>query len=113
MRDRYIRFVFFLIAVSLFSSSAFAQIYLAPSSNGGRTKDALAAAAAAPRPATYDKHDFNGVWYGMNPRVYARQAPPMTPRGQQMFNANKPSRGPRAVVPALGNDPQGICDRLG
>src|SRR4051812_9668723 len=112
MRDRYVKFIVFLIALVVVPASAFAQVYLAPSSNGGRTKDALAAAAAAPKPATFDKHDFNGVWYGMNPRVFsnARTIPPMTPKGQQMFNANKPSRGPRAVVPALGNDPQGICD---
>src|SRR5262245_12353597 len=113
MRDQSIKTIIFLFAAFVLPSSVFAQVYLAPSSSGGRTKDALAAAAAAPKPTAYDKHDFNGVWYGMNPRVYARQAPPMTPRGQQMFNANKPSRGPRAVVPALGNDPQGICDRLG
>jgi hypothetical protein len=113
MRDRYTKFFIFFFAALTLPSSAFAQIYLAPSSNGGRTKDALAAAAAASKPGTYDKHDFNGIWYGMNPRVYAQKAPPMTAKGQQMFNANKPSRGPRAVVPALGNDPQGICDPLG
>src|SRR5262245_40944555 len=113
MRVRYINFIALIIAILVLPASSLLLSYLAPSSTGGRTKDAPAAAAAAPKPATYDKHDFNGVWYGMNPRVYARQAPPMTPRGQQMFNANKPSRGPRAVVPALGNDPQGICDRLG
>jgi hypothetical protein len=30
-----------------------------------------------------------------------------------MFDANKPSRGPRAVVPALTNDPLAHCDPLG
>ena len=37
----------------------------------------------------------------------------MTPWGQEQFNAHKPSYGPRAIVPALGNDPTGKCDPLG
>jgi hypothetical protein len=36
-----------------------------------------------------------------------------TPFGEQLFNANKPSYGPRAIAPALGNDPVGTCDPLG
>lgn len=39
--------------------------------------------------------------------------PPMTPLGQKLLEANKPSQGPRAVAPALGNDPLGVCDPLG
>ncbi len=30
---------------------------------------------------------------------------PRNPLGEARFNANKPSYGPRAVPPALGNDP--------
>ena len=37
----------------------------------------------------------------------------MTPLGEARFNANKPSYGPRAIPPALGNDPMGTCDPLG
>src|SRR5437660_1058524 len=33
------------------------------------------------------------------------QVPPRTPAGDKIFNANKPSYGPRAIAPALGNDP--------
>ena len=36
--------------------------------------------------------------------------PPMTPAGKAVFDTYKPSSGPRAVVPALGNDPMGRCD---
>ena len=115
MRNRYIIWGIYLMAALLFSSSLFAQtIYYSPSSGGGRTKEALAAAAADPRPATYDKHDLSGIWYGgKNPRVFSRTPPPFTPEGKKRFDANKPSFGPRAVIPALGNDPIGRCDPLG
>ena len=38
--------------------------------------------------------------------------PAFTSAGQKLFDANKPSYGPRAVVAALGNDPQGRCSPL-
>jgi hypothetical protein len=34
-------------------------------------------------------------------------------RGKAKYEANKPGYGPRAVPPALGNDPMGTCDPLG
>ena len=37
----------------------------------------------------------------------------MTPAGKKVFDTYKPSSGPRAVIPALGNDPMGRCDPLG
>jgi hypothetical protein len=41
----------------------------------------------------------------------------MTPAGKAKFDANKPSynlpSNPRAIPPALGNDPAGRCDPLG
>jgi hypothetical protein len=37
----------------------------------------------------------------------------LTPRGRMLFERNKPSFGPRAVPPVLGNDPLGKCDPLG
>ena len=40
-------------------------------------------------------------------------APPMTAWGKAQFDANKPSYGPRAVPPAIGNDPLGHCDPQG
>ena len=102
-----------IVAAFVWSSAAYSQVYYSPSSQGKRTKAADAAAKAAPRPATFDKHDLSGVWYGRNPRVFSPKAPPFTPEGQARFNANKPSFGPRAVIPALGNDPMGRCDPLG
>jgi hypothetical protein len=37
----------------------------------------------------------------------------LTPQGRAVFDRNKPSFGPRAVPPVLGNDPLGKCDPLG
>lgn len=109
MRIRFIS----LILVLVFCSSASAQVVYGPSTQGRRSPDAMKAAAAAPKPA-YDPHDFSGVWWGRgNSFLMGNPVPPMTPAGQKMFNANKPSSGPRAVVPALGNDPMGRCDPLG
>ena len=112
MRFRYLVAVTSILA-TISSSRVYAQIYYSPSSQGKRTTAANAAAKAAPRPAAFDKHDLSGIWYGRNPRVFSPKAPPMTPEGQARFNANKPSFGPRQVVPALGNDPMGRCDPLG
>ncbi len=39
--------------------------------------------------------------------------PPLTAWGEEQFKAHKPSSGPHAVEPALGNDPLGHCDPLG
>ena len=118
MRTYFTNSVFVLVAVLLLCSPAFAQIY-GPSSEGHRTQQAVKAAAAAPKPA-YDPHDVSGVWWGLNSAIpsegtmlMGNPVPEMTPLGQQRFNANKPSAGPRGVAPGLGNDPLGQCDPLG
>ena len=38
---------------------------------------------------------------------------PLTEAGKAKFDKNKPGYGPRAVPPAIGNDPMGTCDPLG
>ncbi len=38
---------------------------------------------------------------------WSSQNPPWTPDGLARYNANKPSKGPRRIPPALGNDPLG------
>jgi len=100
MRSRAIQIVFCLAVALLFSSIAFAQ-------------------------QQFDPHDLSGIWraaVGGNRRdveafapgqSLTENPPPMTPEGQTRFNANKPGYGPRQVVPALGNDPEGHCDPLG
>jgi hypothetical protein len=69
-----------------------------------------AGVARAQQPA---KPDFNGVWMT---NVVGRGRPqcqwtsaklPFTSKGEQVFNNNKPGKGPRQAPPANGNDPIG------
>ena len=57
--------------------------------------------------------DLSGIWSVGGLRTLSNETPPMTPAGQKKFSSNKPSYGPRAIPPALGNDPAGKCDPLG
>src|SRR5205085_8046740 len=64
------------------------------------------------------KSDLSGVWARQgNLRTLSDPPPPMTAKGQTQYKANKPSyqlpSDPRAIPPALGNDPAGKCDPLG
>jgi hypothetical protein len=102
MRNLFVRVVIGLSVVLLFTVSAFAQ----RGQRGGR------GGAAAPS-VPHDPHDLSGIWDGGSGQSLSNQPPAMTPWGQEQFNAHKPSYGPRAVVPALGNDPTGKCDPLG
>ena len=119
MRNRFVSFGIFFSAVLLFSSPAVAQVYF-PSAGGHRAPASEAAAKAAPTPA-YDPHDLSGVWMGRGGALLSdKLAPPMTPLGQKMFNANKPSQyvrtgepSPGHYIPAFGNDPLAKCDPLG
>ena len=43
----------------------------------------------------------------------SNEAPAFTAWGKAKFDSYKPSYGPRAIPPALGNDPMGNCDPLG
>ncbi len=62
----------------------------------------------------HDPHDLSGVWSKTwRTLALSEQAPPFTAWGKERFDANKPGYGPRAVPPALGNDPTGKCDPLG
>jgi hypothetical protein len=74
----------------------------------------LLAVAAPGRTQTAPAHDLTGVWrWTSRVLTVSSETPPMTPEGTARFKANKPSYRPRAVPPALGNDPQGKCDPLG
>jgi len=130
------RFAIFTGTALLFSSLALAQ--------GGRGGILAANPANANKP--YDKHDLSGIWtrngtpagYGgggtcrdCGDRGYSNDVPPMTPLGQKMFDANKPSYGRnlgspdanahpeehigrrRAVPPANGTDPYQYCNPEG
>lgn len=92
----------------------FAEVTLAQAAQqrGGARGNAPAAAAAPSVP--HDPRDLSGVWTKTwRTLTFSEDAPPMTPEGKARFDANKPSYGPRAIPPALGNDPTGKCDPLG
>ncbi|MBZ5633773.1 MAG: hypothetical protein LAO55_11680 [Acidobacteriia bacterium] len=55
---------------------------------------------------------FSNVWSGQGPTQGTEEAP-FTAAGKARFEKNKPGYGPRAVPPAVGNDPMGTCDPLG
>src|SRR3954471_7048677 len=73
----------------------------------------------------FDPHDLSGHWnrtsrFQTFSNVYSGQGntqgtdeAPLTTVGKAKFAANKPGYGPRAVPPAIGNDPMGTCDPLG
>jgi hypothetical protein len=87
----------------------------------------------APPAPPHDPHDLTGIWnLGGGQDLSLSLAPPeMTPEGQKLFDANKPSYGRelgsadaaahpqehigrrRGVPPAQGNDPIGDCNPLG
>jgi hypothetical protein len=106
-----------LVTLFVASSIALAQEPLPPPSSFGIRSPAARAAEQAARasmPTTFDKHDLSGVWYSRDNSIFQNNpAPPMTPAGKAVFDSHKPSFGPRAVPPALGNDPMGRCDPLG
>jgi len=69
----------------------------------------------APRTGALKPRDLTGVWMRVRGATnMTREADDMlTPAGRRLFEANKPSFGPRAVPPVRGNDPLGKCDPLG
>jgi len=67
----------------------------------------------------FDPHDLSGYWdrsgggdRGMGPKP-GQGVPEMTPLGKKLFEASKPSYGPRSVPPAVGNDIVGSCNPQG
>jgi hypothetical protein len=65
----------------------------------------------------HDPHDLSGVWLlgrgGGTGTVFSTDTPSLTAEGMAKLNANKPGFGPRAVVPAFGNDPIGDANPPG
>jgi hypothetical protein len=69
-------------------------------------------AACVKNPPTSSSHpDISGVWIG--PDKNLEPPAPMTPRGQEFFDAAKPLYGPRSVPVAEANDPVNSCDPQG
>jgi hypothetical protein len=116
MRHRVIAsfIVVVLVATLTFSIVGMAQ---APQRGGGERGAAAGGGrgnATPPPGPPHDPHDLNGVWLqrggGVNrypESEWSAQKIPFTPAGQAKFLANKPGKGPRAGLPANGNDPLG------
>ena len=103
MRNSFTRVFTAVLAVLLVSSLAFAQ--------RGRSDPRRGVQYSGPS-VPHDPHDLTGIWRG-NAQSLSKEPPGITAWGKQQFDAHKPSYGPRAVPPALGNDPTGKCDPLG
>ena len=151
MKTRLILAGMLISGIALFAGSAFAQggapAAGAPAGRGGGGGGG-GILAADPKNAgrAYDKHEISGIWtrngspggYGgggtcrdCGDRGFGTQVPPLTPLGQKMFDANKPSYGRnagspdaaahpdepigrrRAVPPANGTDPYQTCNPMG
>lgn len=69
----------------------------------------------APRKGTLNPRDLSGVWMRVKGSANMSQSATalLTPAGRKLYDSYKPSFGPRAVPPVLGNDPLGRCDPLG
>jgi len=103
MMSRLIGLITALVLIAaIFSPAAFAQ-------RGERGN-------APPPPASppHDPHDLSGIWLqrggGDNGRPeseWTKEKLPFTPAGKAAFDARKPGKGPRADLPAKGNDPLG------
>lgn len=67
-----------------------------------------------PSKEPFNPRDLNGVWWRVGgTREFNLEKggePVFTPAGKARFEANKPGYGPRAVPPAIGNDPLGQCN---
>jgi len=89
------------IAVLLLATIMF--VPAAPAQRGQRGNN-------PPAGPPHDSHDLSGIWLqrgaaGGPMSEWSKEPLPFPPAGQAKFNANKPGKGPRAVVPAKGNDP--------
>jgi hypothetical protein len=108
MRTRLAILTALLMVIFVCSSVTFAQ---APAGQrGGRGGPANQVIPSVP----HDPRDLSGTWAkAWRTLSLTEDVPPFTAEGKRRFDANKPSYGPRAIPPALGNDPMGYCDPLG
>ncbi|HYR92185.1 MAG TPA: hypothetical protein VE422_49530 [Terriglobia bacterium] len=107
-QHRFAQSISVLATILVFSSAGH------PQRGGGQRGAGQQETASATANLPFSPRDLSGIWLGRN-RVLAmsEESPPRTPWGEAKFNSYKPSYGPRAIPPALGNDPQGNCDPLG
>jgi hypothetical protein len=103
MRSTFIGSAFLLTA-----ALAFAPVLSAQSDRPSNAPKKDAAAASA-----FNSHELSGVWTGRERNTTGKEISPLTPWGQQEFNAHQPFNGPRSVSVGISNDPMIKCDPLG
>lgn len=119
MRNRFISGIVALAGVAMLPAAVFAQ-----GLNQGRGSQAPIPCVnewklpngcdmARVLPKAFNPKDLTGVWNRTKGSGNMGDAVVLTPEGQRRLALHKPSYGPRAVIPALGNDPMGNCDPLG
>jgi len=119
MRNRFIAGAVAFAGVALFSSAAFAQALNQgrsaadpiPCVNEWKLPNGCDNARVVPK--TLNPKDLSGVWSRSKGAGNMNDDVVLTEEGKKRLALNKPSYGPRAVIPALGNDPMGTCDPLG
>lgn len=104
VRHRVIASLVLLMGLSALAPAAIAQRGGGQPGRGGNVE---------PSPP-HDPKDLSGIWVRRGGILtLSNDVPAFTPEGKKLFDANKPSYGPRGIPPALGNDPMGNCDPLG
>ena len=78
------------------------------------------AISTLPLPAIAQKAgNVSGIWLRQGGEAkfpmsqWSSKPLPLTPEGLKRFSANKPGKGPRQIMPALGNDPLGDANPPG
>lgn len=114
MRDR-LSLVASAIVLFMLSSPAVAQVYYPSGTGGVRSPEAQKAAEESKSTLKYDPHDLSGIWRPGGGPMGRTQAPPMTPWGQEQFEANKrlTLQPGWAGTVASTCDPQGYPRNLG
>jgi hypothetical protein len=119
MRNRTIASIAAVVLASLvLLPAALAQTAPPQESGQGQGRGGRRANAIPPPGPPHDPHDLSGTWMqfgsglggggGGRPQTgseWSTEPLPLTPAGLAKLNGNHPGKGPRAGVPAKGNDP--------
>ncbi len=114
MRIRFINLILAMVAGLVVSDMVFAQ-----GLGQGETNRAVRPVTVRPD-QPFNPKDFSGIWdrsnggsRGISRRPADDTTPPFTAKGKEVFDSFKPGYGPRAIPPALGNDPTSECNPAG
>ncbi len=108
-----------ILAAVILSPPLLAQTVQPQEGGQGRGRGGAVRVVPTPRPGPpHDPHDLYGIWLqfgpgfgggsGGRPKLgseWLKEELPLTPAGLAKLNGNHSAKGPRADVPAKGNDP--------